>query len=293
MSRKPKIWILSQLQNSPSSVLLLEDSKKFDCEIALVNPLNLDFVIGERKVYLNGKEVNFPDVILTRMGSALPRVGLHVLHFLESSGVKCVNSYQSLLNSRNKIKCAQLLDNNDIDVPKSAIIGHDSDLDGLTQSISGPPWILKLPEGIKGSGVMKIESLVSLKSTVDAFRSLNTSLLLQEFLELDEPHDIRIFVLNGKCITAVKRTAMESEFRSNIFRGAGAIKFDLDLELEKLAIKTTDALGLSMSGVDVIQSKSGSLVVEVNGSPGIAGTQVHSGVDISTQILEYLLNLTN
>ena len=88
----------------------------------------------------------------------------------------------------------------------------------------------------------------------------------------------------------MKRKAKPGEFRSNVHLGGTVENYELNEQEEKSAIKAAKVLGLSVAGVDLIQSNRGPLVLEVNSSPGLEGIEKASGVDVADKIIEYLEN---
>ena len=55
-----------------------------------------------------------------------------------------------------------------------------------------------------------------------------------------------------------------------------------------MAIRAARVLGLGIAGVDLIRSKRGPLVLEVNASPGLEGIEEASGVDVAAEVIEYV-----
>ena len=86
----------------------------------------------------------------------------------------------------------------------------------------------------------------------------------------------------------MKRKAVAGEFRSNLHRGATAVKLRLPAEFRKTALAAARVLGLRVAGVDLIESKDGPMVMEVNSSPGLEGIQKTTGVNVATEIIEHI-----
>lgn len=276
-----RLWVLSHLSGTQTTRMLIAEAKNRGHKTALVNPSAAHFLVtalpGTSSVHIAGKPAELPDAVLTRMGSSSPGSALHFLRHLERRGVCCINSSAALEKSRDKIRAFEELASRDIPVPKTIAIGANAPLDQAVEAIPGPPWILKLPVSTQGKGVMFIDSILSLRSIVDSITSLQGRLLLQEFITESSGADIRVLVLDGLPVAAMKRSAAPGDFRSNLHRGGSAIKHELDEELTYIAGQAAAALGLTVAGVDVLQSKSGYRVIEVNSSPGLEGLQaVHS-----------------
>jgi len=86
----------------------------------------------------------------------------------------------------------------------------------------------------------------------------------------------------------MKRQGKEGEFRSNLHRGGNATVIELTDDEERTALKAAKALGLSVAGVDMLQSSKGPLVLEVNSSPGLEGIEFATKRNIAKEIIRYL-----
>jgi ribosomal protein S6--L-glutamate ligase len=86
----------------------------------------------------------------------------------------------------------------------------------------------------------------------------------------------------------MKRQGKEGEFRSNLHRGGSASIIEMTEEEKNTALIAAKALGLSVAGVDMLQSKNGPLVLEVNSSPGLEGIEKATGTNIAEKIIRYI-----
>ena len=99
---------------------------------------------------------------------------------------------------------------------------------------------------------------------------------------------IRVLVVDGQVVGAMKRQGKEGEFRSNLHRGGSAKIIELSDEEENAAIKAAKAIKLGVAGVDMLQSERGPLILEVNSSPGLEGIQTATGKDIAKSIIRFI-----
>ena len=88
----------------------------------------------------------------------------------------------------------------------------------------------------------------------------------------------------------MRRTARVGEFRSNIHRGGAGRVIQLSGEFQAVAVKACEVMGLQVAGVDLLESKEGPKVIEINSSPGFEGLETASGKDIAREILEYAIS---
>jgi ribosomal protein S6--L-glutamate ligase len=164
------------------------------------------------------------------------------------------------------------------------------EIEGLVEELGGPPVVIKLARGTHGRGVVLAETRKAAKSVLQGFYVMEeegTNILLQEYIEEAAGADIRAFVVGGKVIASMERRSSGEDFRSNIHQGGTGSPVKLSDEERKVAVKAAKAMGLNIAGVDLIRSKRGSLVLEVNPSPGFAIEQI-TGRNVAEKIIEYI-----
>jgi ribosomal protein S6--L-glutamate ligase len=148
--------------------------------------------------------------------------------------------------------------------------------------------VIKLNEGSQGTGVVLAEKRSASQSVVEAFRGLYANFLVQEFIAEAKGSDLRCFVVGGQVVAAMQRDATPGEFRANLHRGGTAIAAKLTQAEKRIAVDAAAALGLGIAGVDLLRSKRGPLVLEVNASPGLEGIEAASGVNVAEHIIRHL-----
>jgi ribosomal protein S6--L-glutamate ligase len=123
---------------------------------------------------------------------------------------------------------------------------------------------------------------------IEAFRGLFANFLVQEYIREAKGSDIRCFVVGGRVVAAMRRQAREGEFRSNLHRGGSATPTQLSTAETDTALRAARTMGLNIAGVDLLRSRRGPLVLEVNSSPGLEGIEATTGVDVAGEIIDYL-----
>ncbi len=167
--------------------------------------------------------------------------------------------------------------------------GSPKDVDRLLELVGGPPVIIKVARGSLGVGVVLAETKKAARSIIQAFYSQNVNILVQEFIEEARGEDIRAFVIDGKVVAAMKRKTLdEEEFRSNINLGGVGESVELTPREERAAIRAAKVMHLSIAGVDILRSKRGPLVMEVNAFPMLSGIEAATKIDIANQIIRYV-----
>lgn len=281
-----KIAILSKEQDSYSTKRLLEEAQNLGLSLDVVDlrHVYLQFSQSGHDLYYQSKIFPFYDVVIPRIGVSLTYTGMMVLSELESQGSKVMNTATSIGLSRDKLKALQQLSWHQVPIPKTIFIGSKSDIQSSLSQLS-PPYIIKILEGTQGQGVMFAESMKSAESIIQTLFHFKQPVLLQEFIKESKGRDIRVFVINGKVLAAMRRTAAGDEFRSNVHMGASVEAVSLTDHQQAVAIAAAKTLGLSIAGVDLLESKT-PLVIEVNSSPGLQGIEQATQVNVAKEILK-------
>ncbi len=282
-----RIVILSRNPTIYSTKRLREAAEKRGHEAIVVDHLKCS-LIGEHKnprITYNGEELHDVRAVVPRIGASVTFYGTAVVRQFEMQGVYPVNSSISIVRSRDKLRSMQIFSRHDIDIPKTIFTNQPKNVDFLIKEIGGAPVIIKLLEGTQGIGVVLAETKKAARSVVEAFHGLNANMLIQEYIAEAGGADIRAFVVDGKVVGAMKRQGAEGEFRSNLHRGGSAKEVRLTVAQRTLALRAVKAMGLTMAGVDMIMSKRGPLVLEVNSSPGLEGIEKATGKDIAGAVI--------
>jgi ribosomal protein S6--L-glutamate ligase len=193
-----------------------------------------------------------------------------------------------IIRAQNKVRTLQIMNRKNIPIPQTVFSINPQNIDEQIELLGGPPVIIKLQEGTQGMGVILAESKKSAKSILDALYNMNTSIMLQEFVEESNGEDIRAIVVGNKVVAAMKRKGEKGEFRSNIHRGGTGENVKLSDKEQKIALKAVQYLSLPVAGVDMIRSKRGSLLIEVNGSPGFQGVEAYTKVNVAEEVIKYI-----
>jgi ribosomal protein S6--L-glutamate ligase len=241
------------------------------------------------EVFHDADRVTGLDGIVPRIGASITLYGLAVLRQFEMMGVFTANESQAISRSRDKLRSLQLLSRHDIGIPPTAFARRREDVRSAIRRVGGAPVILKLLEGTQGKGVILAESAKSAESVLDAMQSLGQDILIQAFIEEAGGVDYRAIVVNGHVVAAMSRQAGDGEFRSNLHRGGRAQGIVLEPAYAETAVHAAQVLGLNIAGVDLIPSKDGPMVLEVNSSPGLEGIEGATGVDVAGLIIDFVL----
>jgi ribosomal protein S6--L-glutamate ligase len=287
-----KIGILSQNSSLYSTSRLVQAAEARGHEVMVIDPLRCYMDINSQRpaIYYRGAKLEGFDAIIPRIGASVTFYATAVLRQFEMMGVYCLNESVAISRSRDKLRALQLLARKNIGMPVTGFAHSTKMSSELIKVVGGAPLVIKLLEGTQGKGVVLAETNQAAESVIDAFRDLDEYFLVQEFIQEAEGSDIRCFVVGGKVVAAMMRKAKEGEFRSNLHRGGTAVKVKLTAMERKTASKSADAMGLNVAGVDIIRSKHGPLVIEVNSSPGLEGIEKTTGENVADAIIVYIEN---
>jgi ribosomal protein S6--L-glutamate ligase len=285
-----KIVVLSRNAHLYSTSRLVEAGQKRGHEMLVLDHTKCDLLIEKKKpqVFYKGKPVEGVDAIIPRIGASVTFYGAAVVRQFEMMKVFTATESQALVRSRDKLRSLQILARAGLGLPKTAFTNYSKDVKTVIKNAGGAPCVIKLLEGTQGVGVVLAENQNAAESVIEAFNGLKARVIIQEFIKEAGGADIRAFVVDGVVVGAMKRQAKEGEFRSNLHRGGSAQIIELTDEEENAALKAAKSLGLGIAGVDMLQSKKGPLIMEVNSSPGLEGIEGATGKDIANTIIRFI-----
>ena len=286
------ITILSRNKNLYSTNRLFNAATKRGHSITIVDYLRCYVNIGQNHsaIYYDGKKINNSDAVLPRIGASQTSYGTAIVRQFEMMGNYCINPSDGIIASRDKLRSLQIMAKHGIDMPITGYASHTMDIHDVIEKVGKTPLIMKLLQGTQGNGMVLAETMKAAESVMNAFKQVDADILVQEFIKESSGIDIRAIVVGDKVVAAMQRVAPVGEFRSNVHRGATTQHIDLTKEEEKIAIKSTNILGLNVAGVDLMRSKRGPLVLEVNSSPGLQGIELLTGADVAGEIISFIEN---
>lgn len=241
--------------------------------------LSLDF---------KGKPFSGGDVFMARLGAGISDHSLALVRHLGVAGFLVINSADALENARDKLRTAQLLARAGLPAPRTAFAPDPAYLIRALKAVGGPPVVMKLPRSTQGRGVMYAASRKEAQSIADTMWALERDVIVQEFMDSAKGSDLRVIVVGGVAIGAVRRRASKEEFRSNLHRGGSARRARLTREAASLAEQAAAVCGLDIAGVDLLKGDEGFKVLEVNAAPGFEGFEQTGERNVASRIVEYI-----
>lgn len=285
-----KIGILSQERGTYSTRRLVEAGVQRGHDMYVIDTLRCYMNISSLNptIRYRGETLSGLDAIVPRIGASITFYGTAVVRQFEMMGVFCVNESVAISRSRDKLRALQLLSRKGVGLPVTGYARSPDDIKDVIKMVGGAPLVVKLIEGTQGIGVVLAETRQEAESVIEAFLGLNVNIMVQEYIRESGGEDIRCFVIGNRVVAAIKRKAREEEFRSNIHRGGKATAEKITPEERRTALRAARVIGLNVAGVDLLRSRRGPLVMEVNSSPGLEGVETATGKDIGGMIIEYI-----
>lgn len=282
-----KIAILSRNPRLYSTQRLVEAGRARGHTVRVLDPLRCYMAIapGGFRLRYKGRELSGVDAVIPRIGASVTFYATAVLRQFELMGAYTPNPSDAILRARDKLRCQQMLAGEGLGLPLTVFGDNPDDTEDLLGLLGKPPHVVKLNEGTQGTGVVLAETAGASRNLIEAFRGLYANFVLQEFIAEAGGADLRAFVVGDRVVAAMKRQAGEGEFRSNLHRGGRATPVRLSEDEMETAVRAARVMGLGVAGVDILPSRRGPLVLEVNSSPGLEGIEAASGVDVASAIL--------
>jgi len=258
----------------------------------IYHPDNFDVIVGKgtgHGIKYNGQEFDMPDLVLTRTGSGTTEFITAIVRQFEEENVRCINSSLSVEIAKDKMRSHQLLASHGLPIPNTMLVRFPVEVD-IVDNMIGWPCVVKVISGSYGEGIYLCENKTSFKKMMEFIGNLDTpkTLLVQEYVDTKPGEDLRVFVVGGKVLGAMKRHAPEGDFRANISNGGYGEPFEVNSEIDYLAREAARICGLEIAGIDLLFDKDGYTICEANSAPGFEGFEKYCKVDIAGQIAQYL-----
>jgi ribosomal protein S6--L-glutamate ligase len=281
LSRNPKLYSTKRLK---------EAGEKRGHKVEVIDHMKCVLLLEKKNpvIWYHGRRLDYFDAIIPRIGASVTFYGAAVVRQFEMMKVFTAIESQALIRSRDKFRSLQILSRAGIGLPKTIFMDYTRDTEGIVEAVGGAPVVIKLLEGTQGLGVVLAENKKAAKSVIEAFHGIKSRIIVQEYIKEAKSSDIRAFIVDGEIVGAMKRTAKEGEFRSNLHRGGTAKIIKLSRAEKSTALIAAKKMGLSVAGVDMLASSRGPLIIEVNSSPGLEGIETATGVDVAGKIIQYL-----
>jgi ribosomal protein S6--L-glutamate ligase len=284
-----RLLLLSRNATLYSTSRLVLAARARGHEVTVIDPLDLRVVIsrGRPSLYLGSRAAPHADLVLPRIGASITNYGLAVVRQFDLMGVPVLNTALAIARSRDKLRAMQLLTKKNIDVPVTVYARTPDAIEHALAQVGGAPCIVKLQQGAQGIGTMIAETPQAVTSLLETLWAMGQDIILQQYIAEATGRDLRAIVVGGRVVASMRRQAKAGEFRSNLHRGGLGMGAPLEDRYRRVAIAATRVMGLEMAGVDMLETREGPKILEINSSPGLEGIERASGVDVAGAIIAH------
>ncbi|MHB1324078.1 MAG: ATP-grasp domain-containing protein [Coriobacteriia bacterium] len=286
----PTAAFLSTEKRPYSRARFEEEARALGLQVAWLDPQGFDLLVDadNPRAYYRSRPFAQPTAFIPRTGSDTTLFARAIIRHMERpGGPVLINSSAAIMAARDKLLAHQMFAEAGIPFPRTVLARQPSDVAKMVRLVGGPRVILKLMSGTHGKGVMLGKDFDEIQASLETVWALNETLLIQEYIECGGT-DIRVITVGGRVLGAMRRTAKLGSFRANVHQGARVEPHPMDEELEWLALRATEVLGLDVSGVDLVRGERGYLIIEVNSAPGFQGFEKATGVNVAAEIMRYV-----
>ena len=287
------VWVLSNKDEMEyENLRLLESFNNKGIDAILVNPNSFDIIVNRDKsstIRYEGEKIDLPKVVLVRYGAGISKFILALIRQIEALGVVCINTADPIEKVKDKLQSSQILAHHGIAIPNTMMVRFPIDANVVEEEI-GFPCVVKIVTGSYGDGVHLCETKRAFIKLMDFTQIVNSNktFIVQEYLGDRPGEDLRVLVIGGRVVGAMKRTAPEGDFRANITNGGTGDQYEVTDEIDFIARETAKVLNLDIAGIDLLFDHCGFRVCEANSNPGFLGFEKYCGVDVADIITEYI-----
>lgn len=276
---------------------LVEAARERGHEASLYKVRDISLALSPSKpaIFVGDQEITKSfDIVIPRLNVACSDYGINVIQQFICSQIYVSEGPDALRLGRDKLKCLQYLLAQGLPFPTTCISYRARDFTLLAKH-TGIPVVVKLIDSTEGVGVFVAKTAKELDNLACTFERFHANYVIQSFVSEAAGTDVRAFVVGGKIVAAMQRHSADGDFRANISLGATAKSCELTPEETEIVLNATQAIGINVAGVDLIRSKSGPLLLEINVSPDFTGDQgieKVTGVDIAGAIIDFTVQQT-
>ncbi len=288
------IWILAKRENFKKyeNKRFLEVAKKEKVKVTLVAPEEFEILeprSNVRTILYRHEPVDLPDCMIPRTGSGTSYFALAILRELEQMGVFILNHAMSIEKAKDKLEAIQILSSSGLPIPKTLLAKPSLRITFVKKEFRFPV-VVKAISGSEGRGIVLCETPQQLQDVLELTEKSSggsQNVILQEFISDSRGKDIRVFVVGGRAIGAMLRTGKKGSFKANFSAGGSVAPFELNPEVEWLAVQSARLLRLEVAGVDILFDSGKYKICEVNSSPYFKGFEQATKKDIPREIFRF------
>jgi len=284
--------LTKQERNEFESNRLVESFTNKGIEVRTCHPDDFDIIVDQdlrNGIKYLGQDFEMPKIVLCRLGAGILPFQLAVLRHFEQAGIMTVNHSESIETVKDKLRTSQILSRHGIPIPSTMMVRFPIE-EQLVKDKIGFPCVVKVVTGSYGEGIYLCDRQRDFKKLMEFVDNLGNkkTMIVQKYMGYRPGEDLRVLVIGGKVIGAMKRSAPDGDFRANITGGGSGESYPMTPEIEFLALETAKVLDLDIAGIDLLFTEDGFVVCEANSNPGFSGFEKYCGIDVADKITEYI-----
>ncbi len=230
-----------------------------------------------------------PRAVLARVGNWRPESMLAALETCGAAGVPTPNPPKAIRDGRDHWRTILCLAAAGVPAPATVAGSEPEVLAGAGREL-GFPVVVKQRRSRMGVGVIRCDTPDHLEAVLDSLWRVGDEVVIQRFVPCSG-HSLRLLVVGGRVVAAMRLSAPPGDWRSNASRGGCAEALEPSSGEAELAHAAAAALGLGICGVDLLPGADGTVVGEVNPTPGFRALEAATGADVASAIVAHLIAL--
>jgi RimK family alpha-L-glutamate ligase len=211
---------------------------------------------------------------------------MDVLYRLRRLGLYVLNPPEAIEHCVDKYDILAILEEGGLPVPRTAVTENADEALRAFSELGGDV-VVKPVFGSRGVGSTRVNDQEVARTVFNAIRFAHGVIYLQEFVRHGFS-DIRAFVVGNRVVAAMRRVARD--WKTNYSQGARPVALSLDKSFEDVAVRSAQLVDCKIAGVDILESRRGPVVVDMNSQPGWRGLQSVARVNIADEILDFVLS---
>jgi len=291
---KTAILINKKNINNYENIAFKTTAHKLNINFMIICVEDLSVYIQKNKTVIYHKGMLLKDIgcLVPRTGSSTTLKVMTIINAFKANNIRVLNDGNVITLMLDKFNSLSKLAANNIDVIETMLIQDKSDLENAIK-ILGLPVVKKSNTGSLGLGIYLAHDLKQLNDMHELSKLLDAKYyyILQKFIDHKVGEDIRVIMLGNQPVAAMKRVSNNGDFRANYTLHENAIKYDLNPQIIKLCQNVMRIIKCDIAGIDILETKDGYVICEVNSAPGFKGMEaINPGLNIAKLILQFAKN---
>lgn len=294
VSKRPKrklhFCILSESAKYYSTKRLVSHAERQGHQVSVIDPTRcyVDISASQPTVHYQETPLPYFDVIIPRINPATTFYGVTILRQFESLGIFTLNSATAISHSRDRLLAHQLLNRSGVEMPATAFAHNPKDIKGMISLLGGAPLAIKLLESTSSKRMLVLaQTNKAAEAVIKTVRGLNANFIAQQYVKERNAKNIWCIVLGNKVIAAIQKSSFQDS-NGNGETEREMVPIVLSVTEKKMAVKAARILGLKFAGVNMLRTKEGPKILDVNSSPALRNIETVTDINIVELVIQYL-----